>query len=164
MTEGRYVLRRPSPNALAPLLIVPIAIVLIRVILDARIPVRFFGFLAAAALVNAWRASLLLRVDGDGVRLGRGMAYRGGGNAALTIAVPWRDVAAVVVFGDEPSASGCGPKAPLPAGLGAVDRGADGRAEIPAGVRVSIPPGRLDLTALDAAVRGSGDGAVVERA
>lgn len=124
-------------------------------------------FVVVAVVVGAsglWRASVLLRVDGDGVRVGRGLGHAYGDTRVLTTTVPWSSVDEVLVVssgvGEEQVAVRLRPDDPLPWDVRGVIRDPSAPDPVPPELRTDIPAGKLDRMSLERAVAGFGGGAV----
>lgn len=145
-------------RALRPAMVLPLAVlgawVAFSVLVVDSVPSLFIAVAVVLIAVQIRAQSLVLRVDGDGVRIGRGEAQRG------PVRVPWRSIEALELrsplAGEPELGVRLRAEAPLPGRVTAVIRDRDGRAEIPAALRVTIPAKRLDLAALRAAIPPGG--------
>lgn len=149
--------------------LVGIAVFLVVVIgfMDRR-PSWFWLAIVALAGYSYWRGSTVLRVDGDGVRIGRGFGYAYGDTRPLTALVPWSSVDEVLLIstgvGEEQVAVRLRADAPLPWDVRGVIRDPDAPDPVAPELRTAIPAGKLDRPALAAAVAAFGGGvALVDR-
>lgn len=131
---------------------------------DVRPPVFLLVAAVAISVINVRRASLLLRVDTAGVRLGRGFAPGAGRSVVRSVTVPWASLGSVRLVRSVEAAEAIDlrlrPDAPLPDGVRGIIR-APGQSEVSAPeLRLSLPPGKLDHEALRRAVTAFGGGAV----
>ncbi len=150
-----YTLRLPRPVALIPVGVLLALLALMALdVLPAFSPVVVAVALVLAAF-QAWRRSLVLRVDEDGVELGRGVRYEYGTARAAITTVPWSSIREVVVISGTTGPTSVGvrlqPGAPLPTGARAIVEGAG------ADLRTDVPA-RFDRTRLAEAVAAHGGG------
>ena len=167
MTESPYVVRKLDPRQLAVALVALAGYFVIFVgILDRR-PSLFVVAAAALGAYSLWRGSILLRVDGDGMLIGRGFGYAYGDRRALRAQVPWSSVDEVLLVasgvGEEEVAVRLRDDAPLPWGVKGVIRDPDAADPVAPELRTSIPPGKLDRPALAGAVAAFGGVTVQDR-
>ena len=131
---------------------------------EAPSPVAVVVVALVVGAMGLARASVVLRVDGDGVRIGRGLGYAYGDTRVLTTTVPWSSVDEVLVVssgvGGEQVAVRLRPEAPLPWNVRGVIRDPSAPDPVPPELRTDIPAGKLDRTSLERAVAGFGGGAV----
>jgi hypothetical protein len=99
-----YTLRAPRPTALLPLLAVPVTLAFAELVGLPGFPLLFLVAFAAVVLYGAWQRSLVLKVDGRGVQLGRGVRYEYGSPQAMVTRVPWSSIRDVVVVSPGPYA------------------------------------------------------------
>ena len=166
MTEpDAYTVRRVPPGTLTQIAIALAVLAVISFVLDDApspfvvvVPVVVVGAMSLA------RASLVLRVDDEGERIGRGFGRAYGDSRVLTTTVPWSSVDEVLVVssgaGDEQVAVRLRANAPLPWDVRGVIRDPAAPDPVPPELRTDIPAGKLDRTALERAVAGFGGGAV----
>ena len=142
--------RRVDRRAALQLGAVGLVFVVVVAFMNQRSPLPFVCFAVFAAF-NLRQASLLLRVDASGVRLGR-------------ITVPWSSLSSVrkvrsLGEGEELELR-LRPDARLPDGVRGIVR-APGETDVSAPeLRLALPPGTLDRDALRRAVTAFGGGAV----
>ncbi len=143
-----YVIRRPRLTAFVPLLGAA-AIVAFVFVFD--FPYWFAAAAAALALFEFWRETLVLRVDAQGVRIGRRLSRR-----TPQPRVPWSSIHEVALTETDPPEIEVRLKqgAPLPTGV-------DAAIHDPSRPNVSAPQLRMavpgaDRSALAAAVQGFG--------
>ena len=105
-------------------------------ILEFDFPTALIVIVGVLALYRLWSLSVLLKVDDDGVRVGRAF-------------VPWGSIAAVVADGEQVGVR-LRHGAQLPHGVRGVIHDPDGTPSVPPDLRVRVP--RLDRAALAAAV------------
>ena len=159
-----YTVRRARLAALMPLAVLPIVLALTAVTdLPAFSPVMVAAVLAIAGF-QAYQRSLVLRVDADGVRLGRGIEYELGYQRMMGATVPWSSVRDVVVLSPGPLAGGPAqvgvrlkPGAPLPEGARAVVSDPSRPDEVAPDLRTAVPGG-FDRVRLERAVAAHGAG------
>lgn len=130
-------------------------------VMDRR-PSWFALAIVALGAYSVWRGSILLRVDREGVLIGRGFGYAYGDSRPLRAQVPWSSVDEVLVVsggvGEEEVAVRLTPDAPLPWDVKGVIRDPANPDPIASELRTPLPPGRLDRMSLAAAVAGFGGG------
>jgi hypothetical protein len=163
-----YTLRAPRPTALLPLLAVPVAIAFSELVGLPGFPLLFLVAFAAVVLYGAWQRSLVLKVDGQGVQLGRGVRYEYGSPQAMVTRVPWSSIRDVVVVSAGPFGGDRGtevgvrlqPGAPLPAGARAIVSDPRNPDAVQPDMRTRVTD-RFDRGRLEAAVAAHG-GRVIE--
>ena len=98
-----YTLRRIGPAAVLPgaILLAALGLSLAGAI---PVPPEVFLVLLALGLYQGAQRTLVLRVDADGIRLGRGVMYEYGAARTLRTHVPWGHVREVVVGPGDPDA------------------------------------------------------------
>jgi hypothetical protein len=143
-----YVIRRLRPSAFVPLL-GSAAIVAFVIAFDFAW--WFAAAAAAIALFEAWRATLVLRVDAKGVRIGQRPNRR-----IPQPFVPWTSIQEVALTESDPPEIAVRLKhgAPLPRGVDAAIH--DPSQTTVAAPRLRMPVHRADRSALTAAVQGFG--------
>ena len=145
-----YTLRRLRPVALIP----PGALLAVLALMVLGVLPVFAPEIVALALVlvsfQAWRRSLVLRVDEEGVQLGRGVRYEYGAARAAITTVPWSSIREIAV-GPADVAVRLKPEASLPDGARAMVDG------VATDLRTPVP-GRFDRAQLEQAVRAHGGG------
>jgi len=153
-----YTLRRIGPAAVLPGAILLVALGLS---LSGAIPIppEVILVLLALALYQGLQRTLILRVDADGIRLGRGVMYEYGAARTLRTDVPWEHVREVVVRPGEVGVR-LNEGAPLPDGARSMVSD-PGRPDVLApDLRVAVQ-GRFDRARLEAAVAAHGPGVPV---
>lgn len=143
MTDRPYVVRRLGASVALNVVALAGFVVLALVLFD--VPRLFVGVAVVVALVQAWGASLVLRVDQAGVRMG---ARR---------FVPWESIEAVVAAEEEVGVR-LRRGAPLPRGVRGVIHDPEGLGPVVA--RAAVPG--LDRAALGTAVAAFGRGAALD--
>jgi len=127
-------------------------------------PTLFIVVAISIIVAQVRAASVRLRVNADGVRIGRGIGYAYGDRRALSATVPWTSVDEVLVIasgvGAEQVALRLRSDAPLPWGVSGVIRDPNAPDPVPPELRTELPPGSLDRRALAAAVAAYGGGTV----
>ena len=159
----RYTLRAPRATALLPLLAIPVLIVFAEVVGLPGFPLLFLLVFAGVVVYGAWQRSLVLKVDADGVQLGRGVRYEHGSPQAMITRVPWSSIRDVVVVSPGPfndnGATEVGVRlhagAPLPQGARAIVSDPRDPDAVQPDMRTRVGD-RFDLRALDAAVAAHG--------
>jgi hypothetical protein len=141
-----YTLRRIGPAAVLPgaILVVALGLSLAGAI---PIPPEVFLVLLALGLYQGAQRTLVLRVDADGIRLGRGVMYEYGAARTLRTDVPWEHVREVGVRLNE--------GAPLPDGARSMVSDPGRPDALAPDLRVAVP-GRFDRAKLEAAVAAHG--------
>ena len=153
-----YTLRRIGPAAVLPgaLLLVALGLTLAGVI---PIPPEVILVLLALGMYQGVQRALVLRVDADGIRLGRGVMYEYGAARMLRTDVPWAHVREVVVG---PGDVGIRLKegAPLPDGARSMISEHGRPDAVAPDLRVAVPD-RFDRARFEAAVAAHGPGVPV---
>ena len=148
-----YTLRRIGPAAILPgaILLVALGLSLAGAI---PIPPEVFLVLLALGFYQGAQRTLILRVDADGIRLGRGVMYEYGAARTLRTDVPWEHVREVVVG---PGEVGVRLKqgAPLPDGARSIVSDPGRLDALAPDLRVAVP-GRFDRAKLESAVAAHG--------
>ena len=155
-----YTVRRPRVGALAPLLVLPVFLVATQALgLPAFPRVVVVLFLVFAAYV-AWQRTLVLKVDAEGVQLGRGIEYVYGRQQLAGAAVPWAAIRELVLFtgvGDPEIGLRLREGAPMPSGVRGIIRDPERPDEVPPSLRTKLP--NVDRQRLAGAVSAFGRGA-----
>ena len=153
-----YTLRRIGPAAVLPgaILLVALGLALAGVI---PIPPEVILVLLALGLYQGAQRTLVLRVDADGIRLGRGVMYEYGAARTLRTDVPWAHVREVVVGPGEVGIR-LEEGAPLPDGARSMVSDPGRPDALAPDLRVAVP-GRFDRAKLEAAVAAHGPGVPV---
>ena len=158
-------MRKVPADALISVVIALALLAVISFVLgDVPSPFAVVVLVVVVGAINLARASVLLRVDDEGVRIGRGMGRAYGDTRVLTTTVPWSSVDEVLVVssgaGDEQVAVRLRADAPLPWNVRGVIRDPSAPDPVPPELRTNVPAGKLDRMALERAVAGFGGGAV----
>jgi hypothetical protein len=147
-----YVVRRPNLGALAtPAVVVAFMVLAPRAIGLHGFPWAIVALFAAASVWQAWRSTLALRVDGQGVLLRRRTPRRDQRDSAF---VPWPSIHELVLTESDPPEFAVRLKtgAPLPAGVHGVIH--DPRRPSTSAPELRVPLPRADRGALTTAVQG----------
>ena len=148
-----YTLRAPKATALAPLIVVPVLLFAGGRLGLPGFPLLFVAAFGLIVLFQAWQRSLVLKVDAEGVQLGRG----------VITSVPWSSIRDVVVSSPGPIGSEGGtevgvrlrPGAPLPRGARAMISDPRNPDAVQPDMSTGVP-GRFDRQRLAAAVAANG--------
>ena len=160
-----YVIRHLSAGTLAQGVAgVGVVFAIAKLVLD-RGPTPFWLVIVALSALSFWRGSVVLAVDRDGVRIGRGFGYAYGDTRPLSAQVPWSSIGEVLLIhqpsGQEQVAVRLNGDAPLPWDVRGVIRDPRGPSPIAPELRTALPRAKLDRAALSAAVMAFGGGVAV---
>ena len=125
----------------------------------------FWLAIVAFGLFSYWRGSAVLRVDRDGVLIGRGFGYAYGHTRPLTAKVPWTSIVEVLLIhaptGEEQVGVRLRHDAPLPWNVQGVIRDPNAPGPVAPELRTALPQGKLDCASLTTAVGVFGNGVPV---
>ena len=143
-----YVIRRPRPAAFVPLIG---AVAIVAFVIAFDFAWWFAAAAAAIALFETWRATLILRVDAEGVRIGQRPNRR-----IPQPFVPWTSIQDVALTETDPPEIAVRLRlgAPLPQGVDAVIH--DPAQSSVAAPRLRMPVRGADRSALAGAVEAFG--------
>ena len=158
-----YTLRAPRADRPAPADRRPGAAVRRRRLGLPGFPLFFIVAFGLIVLYQAWQRSLVLQVDAEGVKLGRGVRYEYGDQRTMITAVPWSSIRDVVVISPGPIGGEGGtevgvrlrPGAPLPQGARAMVSDPRNPDAVQPDMCTGVP-GRFDRKRLAEAVAANG--------
>ena len=158
-----YTLRAPRATALLPLIAVPVLLFAGSLLGLPSFPLFFIIAFGLIVLYQSWQRSLVLQVDADGVKLGRGVRYDYGDQRTMITAVPWSSIRDVVVISPGPIGGEGGtevgvrlrPGAPLPQGARAMVSDPRNPDAVQPDMCTGVP-GRFDRKRLAEAVAANG--------
>ena len=158
-----YTLRAPRATALLPLIVVPVLLFAGDRLGLPGFPLLFVVAFGLIVLFQAWQRSLVLKVDAEGVQLGRGVRSQQGDRRTTVTSVPWSSIRDVVVSSPGPIGGEGGtevgvrlrPGAPLPRGARAMISDPRSPDAVQPDMCTGVP-GRFDRQRLAAAVAANG--------